>query len=356
MKAAMFLRAASVAVVALMSVPAMAASYPAPKEGDWVAPSFRFHTGETMQDVKLHYTTVGNPSGEPVLMLHGTAGSGGSMLTPTFAGELFGKGQPLDAEKYFIILPDALGTGASTRPSSGLRAKFPRYDYTDMVQAQYRLVTEGLGIKHLRLVMGNSMGGMQTWLWGTNYPDFMDALVPMASQPTEMSARNWILRRMLVETIKRDPSYNNGDYTTQPQSLVLANAFFGFATSGGTLAYQNLAPTGALADKMVDDRLAAPVPNDANDYVYQWQSSRGFNAAGELERIKVPVLAINAADDERNPPETGTLEQAMKRVAKGRIFLIPASKDTRGHGTTGNAGFYSKELGAFMGGLGPRVQ
>ena len=356
MKAAIFRCAAFAAMVVLMNSSAMAASYPAPKEGDWVAPSFRFHTGETMQDVKLHYTTVGNPSGEPVLILHGTAGSGGSMLTPAFAGELFGKGQPLDAEKYFIILPDALGAGASTRPSSGLRAKFPRYNYSDMVQAQYRLVSEGLGIKHVRLVMGNSMGGMQTWLWGTTYPDFMDSLVPMASQPTEMSARNWILRRMLVETIKRDPSYNNGDYTTQPQSLVLANTFFGFATSGGTLAYQNQAPTGALADKMVDERLAAPVVNDANDYVYQWQSSRGFNAAADLGRIKIPLLAINAADDERNPPETGTLEQAIKLVAKGKILLIPASKDTRGHGTTGNAGFYSKEVGDFMSGLTPHVQ
>ena len=356
MKPANLLRAAFAAMVGLMTSSAMAAGYPAPKEGDWVAPSFRFHTGETMQDVKLHYTTVGNPSGEPVLILHGTAGSGGSMLTPSFAGALFGKGQPLDAEKYFIILPDALGTGASTRPSNGMRAKFPRYDYSDMVQAQYRLVSEGLGIRHLRLVMGNSMGGMQAWLWGTTYPDFMDALVPMASQPTEMSARNWIMRRMLVETVTRDPSYNNGDYTTQPQSLVLANTFFGFATSGGTLAYQDQAPTGALADRLVDDRLAAPLTIDANDFVYQWQSSRGFNAAPDLERIKIPVLAINAADDERNPPETGTLEQAIKKVAKGKILLIPASKDTRGHGTTGNAGFYSKELGVFMGGLAPRVQ
>ena len=356
MSATFLSRAVLAATVILMGSSAMAASYPAPKEADWVAPSFRFHTGETMQDVKLHYTTVGNPSGEPVLILHGTAGSGGGMLTPGFAGELFGPGQPLDAQKYFIILPDALGTGASTRPSTGLRAKFPLYDYSDMLQAQYRLVSEGLGIKHLRLVMGNSMGGMQTWLWGTSYPDFMDALVPMAAQPTEMSARNWILRRMLVETVKRDPSYNKGDYTTQPQSLLLANTFFGFATSGGTLAYQSLTPTGALADRLVDDRLATPLTIDANDFVYQWQSSRGFNPAPDLERIKIPVLAINAADDERNPPETGTLETAMKRVVNGRTLLIPASKDTRGHGTTGNAAFYSTELGEFMAGLAPRVQ
>jgi homoserine O-acetyltransferase len=356
MMSAPYLRCALVGVLSLATLPAVAATYPAPKEGDWVAPSFQFHTGETLQNVKLHYITVGNPAGEPVLVLHGTAGSGGSMLTPAFAGELFGPGQPLDASKYFIILPDALGAGTSSRPSEGLGPKYPKYDYTDMVTAQYRLVTEGLGVKHVRLVMGNSMGGMQTWMWGTTYPDFMDALVPMASQPTEMSSRNWMLRRMLVESVKRDPAYNNGNYTSQPQALVTANVFFGIATSGGSLAYQNMAPTGALADKIVDERLAAPLAADANDFVWQWQSSRGYNPAPELGRITAAVLAINSADDERNPPETGTLVAAMKQVKDGSIYLIPASKDTRGHGTTGNAGFYSKELGAFMAGLAPRVQ
>jgi homoserine O-acetyltransferase len=338
----------SVALLASLVLPAQAAESPAPVAGDWIARDFKFHTGETLQDVRLHYTTIGSPAGEPVLVLHGTAGSGESLLTPAFAGVLFGPGQPLDAATHYIILPDALGAGKSTRPSDGLRAKFPVYNYADMVQAQYRLVTEGLGVRHLRLVLGNSMGGMQTWMWGTTYPDFMDALVPMASQPTEMSSRNWMLRRMLVETVRRDPAYNNGNYTSQPAALAVANVFFGIATSGGTLAYQSLAPTGDKADKMVDERLAAPAPTDANDFLYQWQSSRDYNPAPLLDRIQAPVLAINSADDERNPPETGVLVQALSKVRNARLYLIPASTDTRGHGTTGNAAFWQKELAAFM--------
>ncbi len=336
------------AVSLLAAVPALAAPYPAPRQGDWVAHDFRFHTGAVMPEVTLHYTTVGNPAGEPVLVLHGTAGSGASMLGDAFAGQLFGAGQPLDATKYFIILPDALGTGKSTKPSDGLRGAFPVYDYTDMVNAQHRLLTEGLGVKHLRLVMGNSMGGMQTWLWGVTWPGFMDALAPMAAQPTEMSSRNWMLRRMLVETIKRDPAWQGGFYTSQPASLVTANVFFGIATSGGTLAYQAIAPTTALADAYVDRALAAPPPADANDYLWQWQSSAGFNAAPGLEKITADVLAINLADDERNPPETGTLTTAMKRVAHGAIYLIPASTETRGHGTTGMARFYAEPLRALL--------
>ena len=203
----------------LAAATAGAADYPAPKEGAWIAPTFRFHTGETLQNVKLAYTTVGDPRGEPVLVLHGTYGAGTNMLTAEFAGELFGAGQPLDATKYFIILPDALGTGKSTKPSDGLRAKFPAYNYDDMVEAQYRLVTEGLGVKHLRLVIGNSMGGMQTWQWAVKYPGFMDAAAPMASQPTAMAGRNWMMRRLLTEAIRRDPEWKNGDYEKQPSAL-----------------------------------------------------------------------------------------------------------------------------------------
>jgi homoserine O-acetyltransferase len=283
-----------------------------------------------------------------VLVLHGTAGSGGSMLTPAFAGELFGPGQALDAAKYFIILPDALGAGKSSKPSDGLRMKFPQYNYDDMVLAQYRLVTEGLGIKHLRLVIGNSMGGMHTWAWGVTYPDFMDALVPMAAQPTEMSARNWMLRRMQTELIRRDPAWNNGNYTAQPPSLVLTNVYYGIATNGGTLAYQSMAPTREKADKIVYDRLAVPMTADANDFIYQWESSRDYNPAPQLERIRATLLAINAADDERNPPETGTMTESLKRVKNGSLLLIPASVDTRGHGTTGFAKFYSQKLREFL--------
>lgn len=335
---------AAFALFLLTSMTAMAADYPAPKEGDFVAPNFKFHTGETMPELRLHYTTVGAPGGQPVLILHGSGGSAASMLTPAFAGELFGPGQPLDASKYFIIIPDGIGHGKSAKPSDGLKTKFPAYDYADMVDAQYRLVTEGLGIKHLRLVLGNSMGGMHTWLWGERYPDFMDAMVPMASQPTEMAARNWMLRRIMLETIRNDPDYKDGNYTAQPRMMKYAVTAFGIASAGGTLGYQTLAPTAAKADKMVDDRLAAPIPTDANDFIYQWEASHDYNPSAGLEKITANVLAINAADDERNPPETGVTVEALKHVKNSRLFLIPASTETRGHLTTGSAKFFVEPL------------
>jgi homoserine O-acetyltransferase/O-succinyltransferase len=338
------IRMAAALAFALTSALASAADYPAPKEGSWIARDFRFHTGEVLPELRLHYRTVGDPSGEPVLILHGTGGSGASMLTPAFAGELFGSGQPLDASKYFIVLPDAIGTGKSSKPSDGLRMKFPKYNYDDMVDAQYRLVTDGLGIRRLRLVLGNSMGGMQTWLWGERYPDVMDALVPMASQPTPMGSRNWMLRRMMIETIRSDPDWNDGNYTSQPRSLRLASVFFAIATSGGTLAYQKLAPAREKADKLVNERLAAPAPADTNDFLYQWESSGDYDPSPGLERIQAALLAINSADDERNPPETGITERELKRVKNGRLYLIPASEDTRGHGTTGMAKFWKEEL------------
>ncbi|MBR0686610.1 alpha/beta fold hydrolase [Bradyrhizobium manausense] len=327
-----------------VSMPAIAADYPAPKQGDWVAKDFKFHTGEVMTDLKLHYTTVGDPSGQPVLVLHGTGGSGASMLTPAFAGEMFGAGQPLDASKYYIIIPDSVGHGKSSKPSDGMKASFPKYNYDDMVEAQHRLVTEGLGVKHLRLVIGNSMGGMQTWLWGEKYPKDMDALVPMASQPTEMASRNWMMRRIMLDTIRNDPDYNGGNYSSQPRMMKYAITAYGIASIGGTLAYQQQAPTAAKADKIVDERLATPITADANDYVYQWDSSHDYNAADKLEAIEASLLLINSADDERNPPETGVTEAAMKLVKNGKLYLIPASTETRGHGTTGNAKFYSEQV------------
>ena len=341
-------RMALTAALSLVAVAAAAADYPTPKEGDWTAPNFKFHTGETMAQLHLHYTTVGDPSGMPVLILHGTTGSAKSMLTPAYAGELFGPGQALDAHKYYIILPDSLGHGKSAKPSDGLRAKFPRYDYADMVAAQYRLVTEGLGIHHLRLVTGNSMGGMNTWMWGEAYPDFMDALAPMASMPTEMSSRNWMMRRLIIDSIRSDPDWHDGNYTTQPRSAKFASVFFGIATSGGTLGYQSLAPTRAAADKLLDARLAAPFTLDANDVLYQWDSSRDYDPSPGLERITAALLAINSADDERNPPETGLMAASLKRVKNGALYLIPASAETRGHGTTGMAKFYKAELQAFL--------
>jgi homoserine O-acetyltransferase len=342
------LRATVCAVLLLIAYQASAQSYPAAKEGTWTARDFRFHTGEVMAELRLHYRTIGDPAGEPVLILHGTSGSGASMLSAALAGELFGAGQPLDAGKYFIILPDGIGHGKSSKPSDGLRTKFPRYDYEDMVAAQHRLVTEGLGVRHLRLVLGNSMGGMHTWIWGVQHPKFMDALVPMASQPTEMSSRNWMMRRLIIDAIRNDPDWQVGNYTKQPQAFRAAAVFYGIATNGGTLAYQKMAPTRELADKLLDQRLAALTSADANDYLYQWDASRDYNPAPGLDRIETALLAVNAADDERNPPETGIMERELKRVKNGRLYLIPASDDTRGHATTGMAKFWKQQLEEFL--------
>lgn len=338
------LRAALVAALVTMSVPSMAADYPAPVEGEWIAKDFKFHTGEVMPELRLHYTTIGAPTGQPVLVLHGSGGSAASMLTPTFAGQLFGAGQPLDASKYFIIIPDGIGHGKSSKPSDAMRTGFPRYDYNDMVDAQHRLVTEGLNIKHLRLVIGNSMGGMHSWIWGVRYPGMMDIVVPMASQPTAMAARNWILRRTMLDTIRNDPDYKDGNYASQPRMMKYAIAAYRFASAGGTLGYQTLAPTAPQADKMVDEQLALPVTADANDYIYQWEASHDYDPSAGMEKIEATLLAINAADDERNPPETGVTAAAVKRIKHGSIFLIPASTETRGHSTTGDARFYAKEL------------
>lgn len=341
-----FLRQICATSLLLLTLPlaAEAADLRAATEGDWIAKNFRFHTGEILPEVRLHYTTLGSPSNPAVLVLHGTAGSGTGLLNPVFGGELFGPGQVLDAAKYFVILPDALGHGKSTKPSDGLRASFPRYNYEDMVEGQFRLLTEGLGVHHLRLVIGNSMGGMQTWIWGEQHAEFMDALVPMASQPTEMSSRNWMMRRIIIDSIRTDPNWNNGNYTAQPPALRVANAFFGIVSSGGSQAYQKLAPTRAAADKLLDERLAAPFSVDANDFLYQWDSSRDYNAATQLERIRAPLLAINSADDERNPPESGIMERELARLKNAQLYLIPASDETRGHSTTGFGKFWKLPL------------
>lgn len=332
----------------LASLPGLAADYPAPLEGNWVVRDFRFHTGEVLPELRLHYTTVGAPTGEPVLVLHGTAGSGTDMLDPRFAGELFGPGQPLDASRYYLILPDAIGTGQSSKPSDGLRAGFPKYNYDDMVNAQYRLVTEHLGVRHLRLVLGNSMGGMHTWLWAQQYPQFMDVAVPMASMPTELSGRNWMMRRLIIDAIRNDPQWLNGNYTTQPPSAQFASVFFGIATNGGTQALYKAAPTRAAADALLNTRLNAPFRGDANDILYQWESSSDYNAAPGLERIEAVLLAINSADDERNPPELGLLDREIRRVQNGRVLLIPGSAETAGHGTTTQAKFWKQALAELL--------
>ena len=345
MKLDRFLSHAILALAAAaLAAPALAADFPAPKEGTWVTRDFRFHTGEVMPELRLHYRTVGEPTGEPVLVLHGTAGSGASMLGPAFGGELFGPGQPLDATRYYIILPDAIGAGKSTKPSDGLRAGFPKYNYDDMVDAQYRLVTEHLGVKHLRLLIGNSMGGMQTWIWAQKHPGFMDIAVPMASLPTEMSSRNWMMRRLITDSIRNDPEWMGGNYTKQPRSAQFASVYFAIATNGGNQGLYRQAPTREKADKLLDQRLNAKFTADANDLLYQWDSSRDYNPSAGLERIEATLLAINSADDERNPPELGVLDREIKRVKNGRVFLIPASDMTAGHGTTGQAKFWKHVL------------
>jgi homoserine O-acetyltransferase len=316
---------------------ALAQNIPAPKEGTWIVRDFKFHTGEVLPELKLHYRTLGDPKNEAVVVLHGTTGSGASMLSPGFGGELFAPGQPLDAAKYFVVLPDAIGHGKSSKPSDGLRAKFPRYNYDDMVDAAHRLVTEHLGVKRARLVIGNSMGGMETWIWAQKYPQFMDVAVPMASQPVEMSSRNWMMRRLIIDSIRRDP-----------KNAQFASVFFALATNGGDQALYKAAPTREKADQLLDARLKAPFPADPDDVLYQWDSSRDYNPSPGLEKIEATLLAINAADDERNPPELGVMERELKRIKHGRAILIPASDQMPGHGTTGQAKWWKKDLEALL--------
>jgi homoserine O-acetyltransferase len=325
-----------------------AAEFPNQTDGVWTARNFQFHTGETVKELKIGYITLGSPNNPAVLILHGTAGSAKGMLNKDFGEELFLAGQPLDANKYFIILTDAIGVGKSSKPSDGLKAQFPRYNYDDMVQAQYRLVKEGLGIEHLKLILGNSMGGMQTWLWGTQYPDYSDYLVPMASTPSAMAGRNWMMRRFISESIRRDPDWQEGNYKTQPKSARFTNVFYPLATSGGNQRLQFLAPNSEKADAIVNDRLLASFTMDANDYLYQWESSRDFNPDIGLSKINAKVLAINSADDERNPPELGIMEMQLKKVKNAELYLIPASIYTSGHSTTGQAKWWKEKLSGFI--------
>lgn len=326
-----------------------------PRSDTWIVKDFQFHTGEVLPELRLHYTTLGDPKNEPVLVLHGTNGSGAGLLNPAFGGELFGPGQPLDATRYFVILPDAIGTGQSSKPSDGLRAQFPAYNYADMVAAQYRLVTEHLGIRRLRMVLGNSMGGMQTWLWATQYPHMMDIAVPMASRPTPMSGRNWLLRRLLVESIRRDPLWMNGQYTQQPPSLQLASVFFVAAFNGGEQGLQQRLPSSDQGDTWVQERLSESFAGDANDHLFQWESAKDYDASKQLRSIQARVLVINSADDERNRPELAVWDSVTSQVKDIRIHLIPASADTLGHGTTGQARWWKQELDAVLKGTPTRA-
>lgn len=320
------------------------------RDGSWSIKDFRFGSGETLAELKIHYLTLGSPTNPAVLVLHGTGGAAEGMLAPAFGGALFGPGQPLDASRYFIVIPDAIGAGRSSKPSDGLRMRFPAYDYTDMVRAQHRLLTEHLGVKHLKLVLGNSMGGMLTWVWGETYPDFMDVLVPLASQPTQVAGRNWIGRRMVIDMIKADPMWNGGDYQSQPPAFARAMTYFGLMTAGGSQAQYAALDSWAKTDGAVAAALARPAGGDANDIIYQLNAARTYDPGPGLERIKARVLAINSADDERNPPELGVMEPAMKRLKDGRFYLVPASVETRGHGTVGTAKWWAHLLPEMLAG------
>jgi homoserine O-acetyltransferase/O-succinyltransferase len=335
-------------VLAFASTGAALAEYPAPVEGSFTIPNFTFENGEVLPEMKVAYLTIGDPTGEPVLLIHGTTGSAKGMLAEGFADQLFGPGQPLDASQYYIILPDTIGAGGSSKPSDGLRAAFPAYTMVDMVNAQKALVSDHLGIPHLRLVIGNSMGGMVTWTWGTEYPDYMDALVPMASVPGPMSGRNWMMRRMVIDSVRNDPAWRDGNYTEQPEQLRIASAWFAIATAGGEKRLQKLGATSAMADAFVDERLANTKVGDANDTLYQWEASRTFDPTPKLKDIEAAVLVINSEDDERNPPELDLLAKGMAEIGHGEVFLIPSSDETMGHGTTFAARYYSDRLREFL--------
>jgi len=327
-------------------------------ERDFIVRNFRFASGESLPALTLHYRTLGRPRRDAagvvrnaVLILHGTTGSGAQFLTPSFASVLYGPGQPLDTALYYIVLPDGIGHGRSSRPSEGTRARFPRYTYDDMVDAQHRLLVDGLGVTHLRLVMGTSMGGMHSWVWGERYPGFMDGIVPLASVPTAIVGRNRMLRRMAMDDIRTDPEWRGGDYTTQPPRLRAALQILWLMTSAPLVQHRD-APTRETADSLITAWLDARFRTmDANDMLYAFDASRDYDPEPLLDRITAPVLAINSADDLVNPPELGLMERLMPRVKQGRYVLLPITAETRGHGTHTVASVWSEPFAAFVAGL-----
>jgi homoserine O-acetyltransferase len=327
-------------VLAINTVALSAAGYPPPNEADFVLRDFHFRSGESLAEVRMHYLTFGTPDRDAdgivrnaILILHGTTGSSAQFLRPEFAEELYGSGKPLDVSRYYLIIPDNIGHGKSSKPSDGLRARFPRYGYRDMVEAQHRLLTEGLHVDHLRLVIGTSMGGMHTWLWGQTYPEFMDALMPLGCAPTQISGRNRAWRRVIIDAIRNDPEWQNGDYGSQPRGLRTALQM-SYLMSSNPVRRLAEAPTLAAADEALDRYVAERITEaDANDTLYAFEASRDYDPAPGLEKIVAPLLAINSADDLINPPELGILEREIKRVPRGRAIVIPLSDKSQGHGT-----------------------
>jgi len=345
------LRAALLALSILLPTVADAADYPKPNEGNFALRDFKFASGETLPELRLHYRTLGKAvrddkgvTRNAVLIMHGTTGSGAQFLRPEFAGELFGAGQLLDATKFFVILPDGIGHGQSSKPSDAMHAKFPRYGYRDMVEAEYRLLSEGLEVNHARLVMGTSMGGMHTWLWGEIHPDFMDALMPLASLPTQISGRNRVWRRLVIDAIRNDPAWAAGEYKSQPPSLRTAAEMLWLMSSNPVLRQKDaptLAKTDEVLDKFANELMKA---SDANDVLYALEASHDYDPGPDLEKIRAQLLAINSADDLINPPELGLLEREIKRVPKGRAIVIPLSEKTRGHGSHTIADLWKDQL------------
>ncbi len=349
-----------IVVAALVTMPAAASDYPDPVEGDHVIRDFRFASGETLPELRIHYRTLGVPVrgadgrvANAVLILHGTGGQGGNFLrqrdgSDPFAGELFGPGQILDARRWFIVLPDSIGHGRSSKPSDGLRGAFPHYAYRDMIEAQRHLLTEGLGVDRLHLLMGTSMGGMHAWLWGEQWPDFMDGLVPLASLPTQVSGRNRLWRRLVIDAIRAEPGWQGGFYERQPQGLRTAVQMLLFV-SGNPVMRQTAAPTLADADRWIDQATAGMMGGmDANDLLWAVEASRDYDPGLRLGEIRAPLLAINFADDLINPPELGILEREIRRVPRGRAVLVPAGPDTVGHGTHTRPAVWQKHLARFM--------
>ena len=335
--------------------------WPNQREGDFIIKDFRFKNGESIAELKQHYTTLGTPkrnaAGEitnAVILLHGTSSTGKAWLMPSLADELFAAGQPLDAAQYFIILPDGIGRGGSSKPSDGLRAKFPHYRYDDMIAAEHRLVTEGLGIKHLRLVMGSSMGGMHTWMWGYLYPDLMDGLIPIASQPIQISGRNWVQRRISIEAIRQDPGWNNGNYEKNPTQWAVT-APYGFLQTENVRQLQAMAPTREAGDAIYFKQLEEAKKRDANDTLWGIEAVMDYNPAPHLEKIKARLIAINSGDDETNPPQLGVTEREIKRIPHAKYVLVPASEKTHGHFTHLRAVFWKEHVAQFLKELPPQM-
>ena len=322
------------------------------QEGDFIARDFHFASGASLPELRLHYTTLGKPVRDAhgrivnaLLILHGTGGDGHQFLRPQFAGELFGPGQPLDVAKYYVILPDGIGHGKSSKPSDGMHARFPEYAYADMVAAQHELLTRGLGVDHLRLLMGTSMGCMHGFLWGEQYPDFMDALMPLACLPVPIAGRNRVWRRMLIDAIREDPAWQGGDYREQPRAALRSAADLLLIAGSAPVLYQAAYPTRDAADRRVEAYTKDFLPTlDANDLLYQVSASRDYDPSPRLEAITAPLLWINSADDFINPPELGIAEVQAMRLKRGRFVLLPISERTHGHGTHTWAAVWKPEL------------